>query len=76
MTAHQTVRRRRYSPWVVTWVATATRRGGSRRFATKEDALAYLAGPRVTVRAPTLEYVDRGGWRELRDTVTGGKVPT
>lgn len=71
MTAHQTVRRRRYSPWVVTWMATATRKGGSRRFPTKEEALAYLAGPRVAVRAAVLEHVDRAGWRTPIDIEAG-----
>lgn len=61
--AHQTVRRRRYKPYVVSWAPTATRKGGSARFATKGEALAYVAGPRIAARRPTVEHVDRAGWR-------------
>lgn len=62
--ARQTVRRRRYHGYIVTWAATGTRKGGERRFATEAEALTYLAGPRIAARAAVLEYEDRAGWRD------------
>jgi hypothetical protein len=72
--AHQTVRRRRYSPWVVSWPATPHRKGGARRFHTLDEALEYARGPRVTARQPAVEHVDRAGWRTPYDVSTGERV--
>jgi hypothetical protein len=74
MTAHQTVRRRRYSPWVVSWAATATRKAGSHRFTSLAAALDYARGPRIAARNPLVEHVDRAAWRTAYDVTTGKAV--